>query len=70
MDDNFLTQAELIALTGAQRASLQAEVLRAMGLNVWPNRAGKIMLAREALVRCQLGSEERVEPEPKVRMVA
>lgn len=65
----FLTPEEVADLTGAKMPSIQAEVLRDMGLNVWPNRQNKVKVSREALIRCQIGMRETVQREPVVRLV-
>ena len=41
MSNMFLTQDELVALTGRKIKSKQIEVLRQMGLPFWVNACGK-----------------------------
>lgn len=51
----FLTQAELRELTGYALGSRQEKWLRAHGLNVARNGAGRVILARAAVIQWHLG---------------
>lgn len=51
----FLSDDEIAEFTGLDQASAQARYLRGMGFNIKPNRDNKIRLAREAMVRHQIG---------------
>jgi hypothetical protein len=45
----FLTDAELVTLTGRKIKSLQIEALRKMGLTFWVNAAGRPVVARATI---------------------
>lgn len=68
----FLTPDELRDLTGCVKPASQERRLREMGLTVHRNAANRVMLAREALVRWQLGErgDKRPAKEPQVRLRA
>jgi hypothetical protein len=65
----FLTQEEIREATGLEQPSAQERLLRSWGLTVFRNRANKVMLAREAYVRWQLGERpERIQKTPQVKL--
>lgn len=65
----FLTDAEVERLTGSAQPATQARVLADMGLVVRPNRANRVIVAREAIVRLQLGERpEGRKREPRLRL--
>jgi len=65
----FLTPAEVALLTGLEQPAAQERLLRAWGLTVFRNRANRIMLSREALVRWQLGERpEKARKQPQVKL--
>jgi hypothetical protein len=49
MSNMFLTQDELVALTGRKIKSKQIEVLRRMGLPFWVNAVGKPVVSVAAI---------------------
>ncbi|MHB1667359.1 DUF4224 domain-containing protein [Thiomonas sp.] len=51
----FLTNAEMAELTGLSQSSAQERWLLARGLRASRNRAGRVMLTRDALVQWQSG---------------
>lgn len=66
----FLEPDEIKDLTGLEQPAAQERVLRAWGLTVFRNRANRIMLSREALVRWQLGERpERADRAPQVKLL-
>lgn len=65
----FLTEEELIDFTGAAQPATQERVLQEMGLNVKRNRLNRVKLAREALIRFQLGEKVKMEKEPELRLL-
>lgn len=71
IESMFLTEAELVAYTGGlTQPAAQARYLRELGFDVTPNRDNKIQLAREAVVRRQLGikiTEAANEPVLRLR---
>lgn len=60
MSNIFLTQDELVALTGRKIKSKQIEVLRRMGLPFWVNACGKPVVPVTAI-------EGRKEPAHKLQ---
>jgi len=66
----FLTQAEIAELTGLTQPAAQERALQEMGLTAWRNPANRVILAREALVRWQLGerTSQRAVKEPQVKI--
>lgn len=66
---NFLDEAEIVELTGLEQPAAQERLLRAWGLIVFRNKANKVKLSREALVRLQLGERpERARKDPQVKL--
>lgn len=53
----FLSAAELVAYTGLDQPAAQERLLREWGFTVYRNRDNKVMLAREAVVRRQIGEQ-------------
>lgn len=64
----FLTPDELRDLTGLEQPAAQERLLRSWGLSVFRNRANRVMLAKEALTRWQLGERMTKEKEPQLRL--
>lgn len=62
MSDMFLTQDEIVILTGRPQKSRQIEQLRKMGVPFYVNAIGRPIVAR-AIIE---GRKEKVEP-PKPR---
>ena len=72
METLFLTDEEVARLTGSQQAATQERILvDEMGLRAFRNRAGRVMVTREALIRWQLGekpaTKEKREPTLRLR---
>jgi hypothetical protein len=61
MSNMFLTQDELVALTGRKIKSKQIEVLRRMGLLFWVNACGKPVVPVTAIE----GSKEPAAKPPR-----
>ena len=56
VDGLFLTAAEIVSLTGAtQPAAQERIIIQDLGLYAHRNRNNEVKLAREALIRKQLG---------------
>lgn len=69
--DLFLSHAELVALTGATQPAAQERIItREIGLMAYRNRNNEVRLAREALVRLQLGEAQasKHKTDPSVRI--
>lgn len=49
MSDTFLTQEEVVELTGRKVRSKQIEALRQMGFPFWVNPVGRAVVARSAI---------------------
>jgi hypothetical protein len=64
----FLTQDELLELTGLEQPAAQERLLRSWGLTVLRNRANRVVLTRDALTQWQLGVRMHQEKEPKLRL--
>jgi len=64
----FLSQSEIIQLTGATQPAAQERILRGWGLMVRRSNANRVMLTAEALTRWQLGDRVKAESEPKLRI--
>lgn len=68
VDGLFLTEAEIVSLTGAtQPAAQERIIIQDLGLYAYRNRNNEVKLAREALIRKQLGASAQntaaAEPE-------
>lgn len=69
-DGVFLSPEELADLTSLEQPAAQERLLRSWGLTVFRNRANRVMLSREALVRWQLGERpERTQQAPRVKLL-
>lgn len=49
MSDTFLTQEEIVELTGRKIRAKQIEALRQMGLAFWVNPVGRAVVTRSAI---------------------
>lgn len=59
---------ELKQLTGLEQPAAQERLLRSWGLNVFRNKANRVMLSKEAYRQHQLGVKAQQNKEPKVRL--
>lgn len=67
---SILEASEIEAITGLDQPAAQERLLRKLGLAVFRNKANKVILTREALVRWQLGERpERKAKSPRVKML-
>lgn len=65
-----MSEAEIKSITGLDQPAAQEQMLTAMGLRVFRNRANKVVLIREAFVRWQLGDKVQApQNEPKLRPI-
>lgn len=62
MSNMFLTQDELVALTGRKIKSKQIEVLRRMGLPFWVNAVGKPVVSVAAIEGRKADIPKKPEP--------
>lgn len=72
MITDFFTAKELESITGRTTPAAQARHLEKMGLKVFRNAMGKVILSREAFIRCQMGFSATLDPagkEPKLRPI-
>jgi hypothetical protein len=64
----FLSQSELVELTGSTQPAAQERILRGWGLMVRRSNANRVMLSAEALTRWQIGERVKAASEPKLRL--
>ncbi len=67
---SILEPSEIETITGLDQPAAQERLLRKLGLAVFRNKANKVILTREALVRWQLGERPgRKTKGPQVKML-
>ena len=62
MSNMFLTQDELVELTGRRIKSKQIEALRRMGLLLWVNAVGKLVVSVASIEGLKADIPKKPEP--------
>ena len=66
-DDSILSEEEIRRITGSNQPAAQERAFAEMGIRAHRNRLNQVIVAREALIRWQLG-ERTQKREPVLRV--